>query len=256
MDDLFDLTGKKAIVTGAAQGLGKAMAQGLNRYGCEIVVLDLNKEIDRSAEDMAGQDAPIHGVVCDLSDEEDLKRGFDRALELLGGRLHILVNNAGVNLRKSLAECTADEWDFVFKVNSKAPFLLTQMAAAVMKPQKYGKIINIASLLAFVGAFNNASYAASKGSVLLQTRSFSNELASHGICVNAIAPGYFKTDLNSPEKMKVLGEEFLTSINLRIPAGHWGEPEDLQGAAVFLASRASDYVTGLCINVDGGFLAR
>lgn len=91
-----------------------------------------------------------------------------------------------------------------------------------MKPQKYGKIINIASLLAFVGAFNNASYAASKGSVLLQTRSFSNELASHGICVNAIAPGYFKTDLNSPEKMKVLGEEFLTSINLRIPAGHWG----------------------------------
>ena len=100
MDDLFDLTGKKAIVTGAAQGLGKAMAQGLNRYGCEIVVLDLNKEIDRIAEDMAGQDAPIHGVVFDLSDEEDLKRGFDRALELLGGRLHIPVSYTHLDVYK------------------------------------------------------------------------------------------------------------------------------------------------------------
>lgn len=256
MEKLFDLTGRKAIVTGAAQGLGKAVAEGLNRQGCEIVILDLNGRVDDIASDMAVENVPMHGVVCNLSDEDDLKAGFDSALDILGGRLDILVNNAGVNLRKSLDECTVDEWDFVFQVNSKAPFLLTQLAARVMRRQQYGKIINIASLLSFVGAVNNGSYAASKGALLQQTRSFSNELAAYGICVNAIAPGYFRTDLNSPEKMKVLGEDFLKSINLRIPAGRWGEPEDLQGTAVFLASHASDYVTGLCISVDGGFLAR
>lgn len=256
MDKLFDLTGRKAIITGAAQGLGKAIAQGLGRQGCEIVILDLNPETDRLAGEMSDGRTSMRGVVCNLSDEESLKNGFNKALEILGGKLDILVNNAGVNLRKNLDECTSEEWDFVFAVNSKAPFLLTQYAAKVMKQYKYGKIINIASLLAFVGAFNNASYAASKGSVLLQTKSFSNELAPYGICVNAIAPGYFKTELNSPEKMKVLGEDFLKSINLRIPASRWGDPEDLQGTAVYLASHASDYVTGLCINVDGGFLAR
>lgn len=252
----FDLSGRKAIITGAAQGLGRAMAQGLNCYGAEVAILDLNPCIEELAPKMMCGKALVHGIQCDLSDEKQLKEGFYKALKLLGGKVDILVNNAGVNLRKSIQECTIEEWEFVFKINSTAPFLLTQLASEQMKKQHYGKIINVASMLAFLGAVNNASYAGSKGSILLQTKSFSNELAAYGICVNAIAPGYFKTELNSPEKMSVLGDDFLKSINMRIPAGRWGEPEDLQGTVVYLASSASDYVTGICINVDGGYLAR
>lgn len=256
MRNLFDLSGEKAIVTGGMRGLGRAMAEALSAYGCELVIMDVNPDTESLAPAMQKGTAPVHGVVCDLTDGEDLKRGFSRAVELLGGQLHILLNNAGINLRKKLGECSCEEWDRVFAVNSTAPFLLTKLAAPVMRRNRYGKIINMASMLAFLGAVNNSSYAASKGSVLLQTRSFSNELAKDGICVNAIAPGYFRTELNSPEKMLLIGEDFLKSIDLRIPAGRWGEPEDLQGTVVYLASHASDYVTGACINVDGGYLYR
>lgn len=252
----FDLQGKKAIVTGGIQGLGKAMMEGLYECGCEICVLDINPRTAEICEKMHPETGRVYGITCDLSNPDDLRYGFDSAVELLGGEIDILVNNAGVNFRKNISECTPQEWDTVFRINSTAPFLLTKYAAEIMKKKNYGKIINVASMLSFLGAVGNASYAASKGSVLLQTKSFSNELAPYGICVNAIAPGYFRTELNSPERMAVLGEDFLKSINLRIPAGRWGDPEDLQGTVVFLASPASDYITGACINVDGGFLAR
>ena len=256
MKNLFDLTGKKAIVTGGIQGLGRAMAEGLIEYGCELAILDVHPETAQLAEEMAANGVPVHGIVCDLSDEASLTNGFHQAVDRLGGTLHILLNNAGINLRKKLDDCSKAEWDQIFAINSTAPFLLTQLSAPLMKKNKCGKIINIASMLAFLGAVNNASYAASKGSVLLQTRSFSNELAPHGIQVNAIAPGYFHTELNSPEKMRLISEDFLQSIDMRIPSGRWGEPCDLQGAAIFLSSAASDYITGLCMNVDGGYLAR
>ncbi len=254
--NLFDLTNKKGIVTGGMQGLGRAMAQALSAYGCELVIMDINPDTPKMAKEICAGPAPVHGVACDLSDENSLKEGFEKALNLLGGELHILLNNAGINLRKKLEDCSKVDWDRMFSINSTAPFLLTKLAAPIMRAQHYGKIINMASMLAFLGAVNNSSYAATKGSVLLQTRSFSNELAKDGICVNAIAPGYFHTELNSPEKMLLIGEDFLKSINMRIPAGRWGEPEDLQGTVVFLASPASDYVTGACINVDGGYLHR
>ncbi len=252
--NMFDLSGKKAVITGGVQGLGRAMAEGLSRAGCELAILDVNPDTPELAR-AAGVGAKASGIVCDLGDPVSVEEGFAQALTLMRGA-DILVNNAGINLRKNLAECTSEDWNHIFAINSTAPFLLTQLAARVMKARGYGKIINIASMLAFLGAVGNGSYAASKGSVLLQTRSFSNELAPYGICVNAIAPGYFKTELNSPERMKVLGEDFVRSIDMRIPAGRWGNPEDLQGTVVFLASRASDYVTGACIPVDGGYLAR
>lgn len=256
MKNLFDLTGRKGIVTGGIQGLGRAMAEGLIAQGCELVIMDINPQTEQLASLMGTENVPVHGVICDLSNEDSITEGFKRAIELLGGELHILLNNAGINLRKKLEDCSLEDWDHIFAINSTAPFLLTKLAAPLMRRNNYGKIINMASMLAFLGAVNNSSYAATKGSVLMQTRSFSNELAKDGICVNAIAPGYFRTELNSPEKMLLIGEDFLKSINLRIPAGRWGEPEDLQGTIIFLASHASDYVTGACINVDGGYLHR
>lgn len=256
MLNLFDLSGKKGIVTGGMQGLGRAMAEALAGYGCELAIMDVNPNTEELAPRLFPDGAPVHGVTCDLSDEESLTAGFHRAVDLLGGNLHILLNNAGINLRKKLEECSREDWERIFAVNSTAPFLLTRLAAPIMRKNQYGKIINMASMLALLGAVGNASYAATKGSVLLQTRSFSNELACDGICVNAIAPGYFHTDLNTPEKMLLIGEDFLRSIDMRIPAGRWGEPEDLQGAVVYLASHASDYVTGAFINVDGGYLYR
>ncbi len=232
------------------------MVEGLHNQGCEVAILDANVDTELIARSMQSNGGDIHGIVCNLADPEQLKNGFDTAVSRLGGDVDILLNNAGVNLRKSLETCTVDDWNYVFSVNSTAPFLLTKYASTIMKKKKYGKIINIASMLSFLGAVSNGSYAATKGSILLQTRSFSNDLAPYGICVNAIAPGYFKTELNSPDRMKNLGDDFLKSIDLRIPAGRWGDPTDLQGAVIFLASSASDYVTGVCINVDGGYLSR
>ena len=256
MVNLFDIKGKKAVVTGGAQGLGKTMAEGLRDYGCEVVLMDIKPDTLEIAEGMCTDYKNIHGVICDLTSEEDLKRGFDEAVQKLGGRLDILINNAGINLRKNLEQCTRDEWEKVMSINSTAPFLMTKYAARIMKEQKSGKIINIASMLSYLGAVGNGSYAASKSSLLAQTKSFSNELASYGICVNAMAPGYFITELNTPEKMAVLGEDFLKSINLRIPMGRWGVTEDLIGTVVYLASDASNYVTGACIPIDGGYLSR
>ena len=256
MTDLFNLSGKKAIVTGGAQGLGKGLAEGLRDYGCEIVIIDINPHASDIACDMCTNGKNVFGVVCDLTKEEDLHRGFDEAVGLLDGKLDILVNNAGINLRKNLEECTCEEWEKVMKINSTAPFLMAKYSARIMKEQRSGKIINMASMLSYLGAVGNASYAASKSSLLAQTKSFSNELAPYGICVNAMAPGYFITELNSPERIAVLGEDFLKSINLRIPMGRWGCVEDLIGTVVFLASAASDYITGACIAIDGGYLSR
>lgn len=256
MKKLFDLSGKKAIVTGGAQGLGKSLAEGLRDHGCEVALMDINPNVGGIAADMCTAGKNVHGVVCDLTDEESLKSGFDTAVAHMGGKLDVLVNNAGINLRKNLADCTREQWEKVMKINSTAPFLMTKYAAVIMREQGSGKIINMASMLSYLGAVGNCSYAASKSSLLAQTKSFSNELASYGICVNAMAPGYFITELNTPERMSVLGEDFLKSINLRIPMGRWGTAEELIGTMVFLASSASDYITGACIPIDGGYLSR
>ena len=248
----FNLRGKKAIVTGAAQGLGRAMAEGLHEAGAEIVILDIMDKAVETAKAIGADGAKASFVKCNLLDRNDLRRGFAEAVKVLGGRLDILVNNAGGHARFPTLGYKMEDWDRVMGINLNAVFLLCQLAGEVMVPQGSGKIINVSSVCAWVGSLNGAAYAASKGAVAQLTKSLCIEWASKGVGVNAIAPGYIAgTDLN-----KDMTDERRVSIAERIPIGHWGKPEDLKGMVVFLASEASNFVNGAVLPIDGGFLAR
>jgi 2-deoxy-D-gluconate 3-dehydrogenase len=251
MNDLFDLTGKIAVVTGATTGLGKGMALGLANAGADIII------VDRVDDAEAKNEIEKLGRRClqftaDLSDPEDVKAVIPKVVEGFG-TVDILINNAGTIRRAKLLDFSEKDWDDVLAVNLKAVFLLSQSAAQVMAQRGGGKIINIASLLSFQGGIWVPSYSASKGGVAQLTKAFANELAPLRINVNAIAPGYMITN-NTVNLRK--DEVRFKSISERIPAERWGTPEDLQGAAVFLASKASDYVTGHVLLVDGGWMAR
>jgi 2-deoxy-D-gluconate 3-dehydrogenase len=203
---------------------------------------------------MAGETGNVvSGVVGDLSDREDIPKAFAECIKNLGGNLTILVNSAGVSYSNALEEFPVEQWDRILEVNLIAVFELCKLAAPEMRKNKYGKIINIASMLAFFGGTRSVAYAASKGGIVQLTKALSNELVPDGITVNAIAPGYMNTPLNKfifedPERMRM--------INSRLPIGRWGEPEDLGGPVVFLASAASDYISAVTIPVDGGYLAK
>lgn len=241
--DLFDLTGKKAIVTGSCQGLGRSIAEGLAQAGASVCLMDLNPDCAAVARDMSAGGLAFEGVTADLTDRKDLERGFLEAVGKLGG-LDILVNNAGMQVRGDAEE---------IELNITAVFELSQLAARQMIPRGGGKIINVASMLSFFGGFRCSPYAASKGAVAQLTKACSNEWAGKGINVNAIAPGYMDTPLNTtiindPERNR--------EITLRIPAHRWGLPEDLKGTVIYLASGAADYVSGAIIPIDGGYLGR
>lgn len=250
--NLFDLTEKKAIVTGAGSGLGNSLALGLAEAGAEVAIIDLMPNVAEVAAQMSEGGKRFYGVRANLMDRADLLRAFDECVRLLGG-LDILVNNAGMQVRGKAEEIPLEGWDRLIELNLTAVFEMSQLAARQMLPQGYGKIINVASMLSFFGGLNCAPYAASKGAVAQLTKAFSNEWASKGINVNAIAPGYMNTPLNT----KLLNDpERYHEITLRIPAVRWGEPEDLKGTVIYLASRAADYVTGAVIPIDGGYLSR
>jgi len=252
MNDLFDIKGKKAIVTGGSRGLGKGMAQGLHNAGVEIVIMGTNENVMSVAKEMSTIEAPVHGIVANFKDKERIFKAFDEAMEILGN-LDILVNNAGTQIRHPSVEFPLEDWETVLNVNLTATFILCKLAAGVMLEKQYGKIINIASLLSFSGGLNVPAYAASKGGVVQLTKALSNEWAVRGINVNAIAPGYMDTDnltalISDPVRnLQILG---------RIPAGRYGVPEDMVGALRFLSSKASDYVSGTVITVDGGWMGR
>ena len=250
--NLFDLTGKKAIVTGAGSGLGNSLALGLAEAGAEVAIIDLMPNVAEVAAQMSVGGKRFYGVRANLMDRADLPRAFDECVRLLGG-LDILVNNAGMQVRGKAEEIPLEGWDRLIELNLTAVFEMSQLAARQMLPQGYGKIINVASMLSFFGGLNCAPYAASKGAVAQLTKAFSNEWASKGINVNAIAPGYMNTPLNT----KLLNDpERYHEITLRIPAVRWGEPDDLKGTVIYLASHAADYVTGAVIPIDGGYLSR
>lgn len=252
MVDLFDLSGRAAIVTGGAAGLGNGMARALSRAGAKVALLDFSPDVEKAAREMAlDTGGEVFGVRGDLTDRADLQRAYRDCLAALGGKLTILLNNAGGAYTAPIEDFSLDKWDWLLELNLTAMFELCQLAVADMRKTGYGKIINIASMLAFFGGTHSFAYAASKGGVVQLTKALSNEVAGEGICVNAIAPGYMNTRLN-----QFMDEGFRGRINQRLPGARWGEPEDLGGPAVFLASAASDYVSAVTIPVDGGYMAK
>ena len=251
--DQFRLHGKVALVTGASGGLGRAMAEALGEAGADLVVVSRRRErlepIVEYTEKLGRLCVPM---VCDVENPDQV-RELIRAADEKFGRLDILVNAAGTTHRDHPEDFPEAAWDQVLNVNLKSVFIACQEAGRRMIAQRSGKIINIASLLAFTGGILVPAYSASKGGVAQLTKALANEWARHNIQINAIAPGYFRTELTRPiYEDPVRNKEILD----RLPTGRWGEPADLKGAVVFLASAASDYVNGQVLVVDGGWQAR
>ncbi|MTV36063.1 2-dehydro-3-deoxy-D-gluconate 5-dehydrogenase KduD [Duganella radicis] len=251
MHNLFDLSGRTALVTGANTGLGQAIAIALAEAGADIVAAGRSDPADTAARVRAAG-RRFHAVQADLSQQDQLPGVVEQALAAFG-RLDILVNNAGIIRRADAIDVTEADWDAVLDTNLKSLFFLSQAAARHMLANGGGKIINVASLLSFQGGVRVPAYAASKSGVAGLTHALANEWAARGVNVNAIAPGYFST--NNTAALRA-DPEREPQILARIPAGRWGQPGDLAGAAVFLASAASDYVHGVLLPVDGGWLAR
>lgn len=249
--DLFHLDGKTAIVTGASRGLGRAMGLALAEAGAGIAAVGR----DPAALERFGAEVRERGQEClliptDIAESNEPQRIVDQTMAWKG-RVDILVNNAGTVVRSSAIDITAEDWDRVLGLNLTGAFRVAQAVARVMVEQGSGKIINIGSVNSVLGAREVISYAASKGGILQVTRAMASELGNKGVQVNCILPGYFETDLT-----EALREDRgrYDRIRRRTPAGRWGQPEDLAGAVVYLASAASDYVTGSTLTVDGGFI--
>jgi 2-deoxy-D-gluconate 3-dehydrogenase len=238
-------------VTGGASGLGRGLVEGLHEAGAEVAIIDITDQIDAIANEIGRSGAKVFGIKGNLGDREQLKQAFQASVAKLGGTLDILVNCAGIQRRNPCLDFTAKDWDDVIELNLTATFLLSQLAGRIMAEKNKGKIINIASLLSFFGGYTVPAYAASKGGVAQLTKAFSNEWASLGVNVNAIAPGYMDTPLNTAI---MADQERNSKILARIPAGRWGTPADMKGLIIFLASEASNYVNGAIIPIDGGYL--
>jgi 2-deoxy-D-gluconate 3-dehydrogenase len=247
----FELKGRVAAVTGANTGLGRAIAEALAGAGADVALVGRSDPAETIAA-INGMGRRAAWVNADLGSKPDYMGIVGEITGKLGG-LHILVNNAGIIRRANAIDFSEADWDAVLDVNLKSVFFLSQAAARHMIPNGGGKIINIASMLSFQGGIRVPSYTASKSGIAGLTRLLANEWASQGINVNAIAPGYFATNntaaLQADPKRNA-------DILARIPAGHWGDPKELGGAAVFLASNAATYVHGIILPVDGGWLAR
>ncbi|CAI6259601.1 unnamed protein product [Periconia digitata] len=260
VQDLFSLEGQTALVTGGTRGIGQAMALALAEAGADILLVqrDTSNQTTKEAIEKLGRKAQIY--TCDLSSNESVSQLTPTILED-GHRIHILLNCGGIQRRHPAHQFPDDDWQSVLQVNLTSVFTLSRDVGAHMlasppmseSSERRGAIINVASLLSFQGGFTVPAYAASKGGVAQLTKALSNEWASKGVNVNAIAPGYIATEMNTA---LINDQNRAKSILERIPAGRWGSPDDFKGVIVWLASRASSYVSGEVVTVDGGWMGR
>ena len=253
---LFDLTGKVAVVTGGNGGIGRGIALGLAEAGAAVAVLGRSEEKNqRVLSELKAIGVPSVAVKVDVTNRAELEPALNKVESELGG-ISILVNNAGnVSLSGGVLLETPEDWDNVIETQLNAVFLLSKLAAKSMLSRKRGKIINIGSMYSYFGSGLIPSYSAAKGAIVQLTKSMAIELAPHNIQVNAIAPGWIETDMTAPVRttaMKPMNDEILA----RTPAGRWGQAEEVAGTAIYLAGRASDFVTGETIRVDGGYAIR
>lgn len=251
--ELFDLTGKVALVTGATHGLGMAIAKALAYAGAKLVINDLSKEkLDSAIAEYAADGIEAHGYLFDVTKEEQVIENIARIAKEVGD-VDILVNNAGIIKRIPAVEMSVADFQQVLNIDLAGPFIMSKAVAPAMIKKGAGKIINMCSMMSEVGRDTVSAYAAAKGGLKMLTRNLATEWARYNIQVNGIGPGYFATAQTAP--IRTEGHPFNEFIIKRTPAMRWGLPEDLGGSAVFLASRASDFVNGHVLYVDGGILA-
>lgn len=251
---LFDLTGKLALVTGATHGLGMAMAQGLGDAGAKLVITghSSQQKLDNAVSELREKGYDAHGYLFNVTNENEVNEMVP-VIEQEQGPIDVLVNNAGIIRRVPLLEMELSEWNKVLETNLTGVMVMSRPVVKRMIERGAGKIINICSMMSELGRDSVSAYAASKGGLKMLTQNMATEWARHNIQVNGIGPGYFATSQTAP--IRVDGHPFNDFIISRTPAGRWGNPEDLQGAAVFLSSKASDFVNGQVVYVDGGILA-
>ncbi|WP_282124697.1 gluconate 5-dehydrogenase [Algibacter mikhailovii] len=252
--NLFDLTGKVALITGGTHGLGQAMAIGLGKAGATLIIngASSQEKLDNAVAEYKSLGLSAHGYLFDVTDEAQVIKNISN-IEKEVGVIDILVNNAGIIKRTPLEEMEVADFEQVLKVDLVSPFIVSKHVVKGMITRKEGKIINICSMMSELGRNTVGAYAAAKGGLKMLTRNMATEWAKHNIQINGIGPGYFATSQTAP--IRVDGHPFNDFIVGRTPAGRWGDPDDLQGAAVFLSSKASNFVNGQIIYVDGGILA-
>jgi gluconate 5-dehydrogenase len=252
MTDLFDLTGRTALVTGSSRGIGRGLAEGLAAAGAHVVLHGRDRDrLTREADALTAGGAVVSTIAFDVTDEGAVEQGVAEVADQVGA-IDVLVNNAGMQTRAPFTEFPVADWNRIIATNLTSAFLVSRAVARGMQQRRSGKIINIGSVQSMLGPPGITPYAASKGGIVMLTRGMCADLGPSGIQVNAIAPGYFSTELTSA---LVADPEFSAWVEHRTPAGRWGRVEDLVGAAVFLASRASDYVNGQVLAIDGGMTA-
>lgn len=251
---LFDLTGKSAVITGGSKGLGLAMAYGLASAGCNIMIVNKNAgEGQAAAHELAQSFAvKVLSFPCDVTNPEQTELMSTYAVEQFG-KIDILINSAGINIRGPIEELSLEDFNKVMNVNVTGTWLCCKAVVPHMKYNGYGRIINLASTLGLVGLANRTPYASSKGAIVQMTRTLGLELATHGICVNAICPGPFLTEMNQSIADTEDGKKFVVGATA---LGRWAELKEIQGAAIFLASEAASYMVGSMVVVDGGWTAR
>jgi 3-oxoacyl-[acyl-carrier protein] reductase len=242
----MDIKGRVALVTGAGQGIGKAIALKLATYGATVVINDINEKAEETAAEIVKEGGKSMAIIADVSSAKDVERMIKETLEVYG-QIDILVNNAGITRDSLLMRMEEDSWDKVLEIDLKSVFLCSRAIIRQMLRQRYGRIINIASIVGQIGNAGQTNYAAAKAGVIGFSRALAKEVAAKGITVNAIAPGFIETEMT-----KKLNDQQRQELAKNIPMGSLGSPEDVAGAALFLASDAARYLTGQVITIDGG----